>query len=98
MNQLTLISRQGEYQLPAEQGITIVGLVKKHKIPWGFMCERGNCAQCRTKVLEGNQYLNEVTEAEKLRLRKSERQAGYRLGCQVKVIQPGSVTLAHSPY
>jgi 2Fe-2S ferredoxin len=98
MNQLTLRSRQGGFQLQPELDITIVGLVKKHKIPWGFMCERGNCAQCRTKVLDGSEYLNEITEAEKLRLRKAERAEGYRLGCQIKVNRSGNVTLVHSPY
>lgn len=95
---LTLQSRQGTFELEAEVGPTIVELTKKQKIPWGYACERGICAQCRTRVREGAEYLNEVTREEKLRLRKAERAEGYRLGCQIKVAIPGPITLQYQPY
>jgi len=95
---LTLQSRTGTVEVEPEVGISIVQLSKKQKIPWGYACERGICAQCRTLVVEGAELLNEVTKEEKLRLRKAERAQGYRLGCQVKVAIPGRITLQHQPY
>ncbi|WP_241254478.1 2Fe-2S iron-sulfur cluster-binding protein [Brevibacillus sp. SYP-B805] len=95
---LTLTSRKGTFQIEAVRDTTIVTLAKTHNIPWGYACERGICAQCRTRVVEGAECLNEVTEAEKLRLRKAERAEGYRLGCQIQVTAPGNITLVHSPY
>lgn len=98
MDQLILHTRQGLYQIAATTDEPIVKLAKKQKIPWGYSCERGICAQCRTKVLAGEEHLNDITDAEKLRLRKAERQAGFRLGCQLRIKTIGRVELAHQPY
>jgi len=98
MEQLTLISRFGTHQLPIEPNVSIVQLAKKHQVRWGYACERGNCAQCRTKVVQGAEHLNEITDAEKARLRKAERAEGYRLGCQIRITSPGRIELAHRPY
>lgn len=98
MNQLTLHTRKGTYQIEGVLDKTIVKLAKDQAITWGYACERGNCAQCRTKVLRGAELLNEVTPEEKRRLRKAERADGYRLGCQIQMKQQGEVELAHTPY
>ncbi|MET3289526.1 (2Fe-2S)-binding protein [Brevibacillus fluminis] len=98
MGQLILHTRQGLYETEATIGEPIVKLAKKQKIPWGHSCERGICAQCRTKVLAGAEFLNDITDAEKLRLRKAERQEGFRLGCQIQIKSPGKVELVHKPY
>ncbi|CAM5791908.1 MULTISPECIES: 2Fe-2S iron-sulfur cluster-binding protein [Brevibacillus] len=98
MKELTLHTRSGTHQMPLVMGKTIVAIAKEHKLSWGYACERGICAQCRTHVEAGAEHLNEITDAEKLRLRKAERAEGYRLGCQIKVIHEGNVTLAHRPY
>ncbi|MEJ8544881.1 2Fe-2S iron-sulfur cluster-binding protein [Brevibacillus borstelensis] len=98
MEKLTLHTRSGTHQVPLELGKTIVSIAKSQKLGWGYSCERGICAQCRTLVEEGAEHLNDITEAEKLRLRKAERAEGYRLGCQIKVIYEGKITLAHRPY
>lgn len=98
MEQLILHTRQGLYQIAATPGEPIVKLAKKQKIPWGYSCERGICAQCRTKVVAGAEFLNDITDAEKRRLRKTERQEGFRLGCQIQIASPGKVELAHQPY
>lgn len=95
---LRLEAKTGCYEVEAQTDVTIVQLAKKQKIPWGYACERGICAQCRTLVKEGAEHLNEVTKEEKLRLRKAERAEGYRLGCQIKVATPGAITLQHKPY
>jgi len=95
---LTLHTRAGTQTIAAETGKTIVELAKQHKIVWGHACQRGVCAQCRTLVVEGAESLNEVTKEEKLRLRKAERAEGFRLGCQIQLVQDGDVTVAHRPY
>lgn len=98
MAQLTLLSRSGSHELPVETNQTVVAIAKKHKVVWGYACQRGVCAQCRTQVIEGAQWLNDMTKEEKLRLRKAERTEGYRLGCQIQIVNDGDVTLAHRPY
>ncbi|UFJ42797.1 (2Fe-2S)-binding protein [Brevibacillus humidisoli] len=98
METLTLVTRSGTQQLPPVIDQTIVKLAKQYKISWGYACERGICAQCRTKVVEGAEFLNDVTQEEKLRLKKTERSAGFRLGCQIQIKRPGKITLAHVPY
>ncbi|WNC17244.1 2Fe-2S iron-sulfur cluster-binding protein [Brevibacillus brevis] len=98
MSQLTLVTRDGRHVLPVELNQTVVALAKKNKVVWGHACQRGVCAQCRTLVVEGAEYLNEVTNEEKLRLRKAERAEGYRLGCQIQIVREGDVQLAHRPY
>lgn len=98
MAQLTLHTRSGSYEVPLETNQTIVAIAKKNKVVWGHTCQRGVCAMCRTQVLEGAEYLNEVTKEEKLRLRKAERAEGFRLGCQIQIVKEGEVKLAHRPY
>ncbi|WP_232696308.1 2Fe-2S iron-sulfur cluster-binding protein [Brevibacillus daliensis] len=99
MDQITLITKIGEsYHIPVEQHTSIVELAKKNKIPWGYACQRGICAQCRTRVTEGREFLNDITPEEKLRLKKAERREHIRLGCQIKLIGEGSVQLVHTPY
>ncbi|MGM0711723.1 2Fe-2S iron-sulfur cluster-binding protein [Brevibacillus parabrevis] len=98
MSQVTLITRSGTYEVPVELNETIVAIAKKHKVPWGHACQRGVCAQCRTQVAEGAEYLSEITSEEKLRLRKAERAEGFRLGCQIKIVGQGTVKLVHRPY
>ncbi|AUM64788.1 (2Fe-2S)-binding protein [Brevibacillus sp. 7WMA2] len=99
MKELTLVTKLGEsHEVIIEKNMTIVKLAKKNKIQWGHACERGICAQCRTKILEGAEFLNEVTKEEKLRLKKAERQDHYRLGCQIQVQEEGPVRLWHVPY
>ena len=98
MNQLTLHTRKGTHQIGVELDKTIVKLAKDHAITWGYACERGICAQCRTMVMKGGELLNEVTPEENRRLRKAEQNEGYRLGCQIRIKQPGEIELAHTPY
>lgn len=98
MATLTLHTRSGSHELPVETNQTIVDLSKKNKVVWGHACQRGVCAQCRTLVIEGAEWLNDLTKEEKLRLRKAERAEGYRLGCQIRIVKEGDVALAHRPY
>jgi ferredoxin len=98
MAYLTMQTRAGTWQVPVELNKTIVKLAKQNQIVWGHACQRGICAQCRTRVVEGAEFLNELTQEEKLRLRKAERAEGYRLGCQIRIVREGDVTVAHTPY
>lgn len=98
MSQITLLTRAGSYEVPVETNQSIVSLAKKNQVTWGHACQRGVCAQCRTQVLEGAEFLNEVTPEEKLRLRKAERAEGFRLGCQIKIVEAGTIKVAHRPY
>ncbi|WP_429840937.1 2Fe-2S iron-sulfur cluster-binding protein [Brevibacillus sp. FIR094] len=98
MSTVTLLTRAGSHEVSIELNQSIVALAKKNNVVWGHACQRGVCAQCRTHVLEGAEYLNEVTPEEKLRLRKAERTEGYRLGCQTKIVSAGTVKVAHRPY
>lgn len=98
MAHLTLQTYAGSTQVPVETNKTIVALAKQYKVTWGHACQRGICAQCRTLVVEGAEYVNEPTKEEKLRLRKAERAEGYRLGCQLQIVKEGNVTVAHRPY
>lgn len=98
MSHMTLVTRAGSFELPVELNQTVVTMAKKHNVIWGNACQRGVCAQCRTLVLEGSEFLNEWTQEEKLRLRKAERAEGFRLGCQIQMVREGEVKLAHRPY
>ncbi|MFS0916176.1 2Fe-2S iron-sulfur cluster-binding protein [Brevibacillus sp. 179-C 1.1 NHS] len=98
MSKITLLTRSGSHEVPLEMNESIVSIAKKNNVIWGHACQRGVCAQCRTHVVEGAEYLNEVTQEEKLRLRKAERAEGFRLGCQTKIVGSGTIKVAHRPY
>ncbi|WP_139489181.1 2Fe-2S iron-sulfur cluster-binding protein [Brevibacillus dissolubilis] len=99
MRPIVLNTYEGTHHVQAEVNQTIVEVAKQNKVRWGHACTRGICAQCRTKVVKGAEALNPITKEEKLRLRKEERQNGFRLGCQIRVTEEeGEIELTHSPY
>lgn len=79
-------------------GASILQLAEQHKVDWNSNCRRGTCARCRSKVLEGMEHLSEPNEAEIARLEPEELEQGYRLGCQVKIVNRGKVVVKHAPY
>jgi 2Fe-2S ferredoxin len=95
---LKLKNGKKEYLVEPQLDQTIFKIVSEKKIPWGFLCEQGNCARCRTLVVEGYSHLNEPTKEEERRLMSEELEKGYRLGCQLKVVNKGEVTLQFAPY
>lgn len=79
-------------------GSSILELAERNRVDWLSNCRRGTCARCRCLVEEGMELLNGPTEAEKARLEREELEAGYRLGCQARLIGPGKVVVRHAPY
>lgn len=78
--------------------MTILETALKHKVDWNSLCKKGTCARCRCHVEAGMPFLSEPNDAEKWRLTKEEIEAGFRLGCQTKVVKIGKITVKHHPY
>ncbi|WP_188992655.1 2Fe-2S iron-sulfur cluster-binding protein [Paenibacillus nasutitermitis] len=83
-------------RVEAEPGLSILDIALKHKLDWGFSCTRGTCARCRCLVVEGGEYLEEITDAEWDRLEPEEFDEGYRLGCQAVVKSADAVIKAEN--
>lgn len=82
---IELTGRTITKEVEAEEGWSILDIAIKHKVDWGYSCTRGTCARCRCLVLEGAEYLEEITDAEWDRLEPEEFDEGFRLGCQAVV-------------
>lgn len=95
---ILLTGRTIEREVRPEIGASILQLADKNKVDWYSNCKRGTCARCRSKVLEGAEYLSAPNEAETARLEPEEIEAGYRLGCQATVEKTGRVVVKHAPY
>jgi len=52
---------------------------------------------CRIMVTEGSELLSEPTEAEAKAVSGTERGEGWRLACQVKVVEPGEIVVMTEP-
>jgi 2Fe-2S ferredoxin len=95
---ITLTGRSITKQVETETGLTLLDHALKHDVDWAFSCTRGTCARCRCLVTEGQQQLNEPTDAELVRLEPSELAEGYRLGCQAEPLQAGDISAKNAPY
>ncbi|MBP1988902.1 2Fe-2S iron-sulfur cluster-binding protein [Paenibacillus eucommiae] len=95
---LQLKARNKQSVVEPEPGFTILDLALKSKVEWGFSCTRGTCARCRCLILEGQEFLEEPTEAEDARLEPDELESGYRLACQCVIKQAGAISVTHRPY
>ncbi|MBW7473459.1 (2Fe-2S)-binding protein [Paenibacillus oenotherae] len=96
---LELKSRTKSIQVEAEAGMSLLDLAVKHNLDWAFSCTRGTCARCRCLIVEGAQYLEEVTDAEWDRMDPEEFDQGYRLGCQAIVKEgAGAIKAVNQPY
>lgn len=95
---VSLTGRTIQREVKPVIGASILQLAEKNKVDWNSNCRRGTCARCRSKVLEGMEYLSEPNEAEIARLEPEEIEQGFRLGCQAKIVQAGKVVVKHSPY
>ena len=59
---------------------------------WMHACGRkGKCTTCMAKIVEGESYLSEISDAEKRFINLGRLKDGYRLACQVSI--SGSVTI-----
>ncbi|GGD69301.1 hypothetical protein GCM10010911_28950 [Paenibacillus nasutitermitis] len=96
MHMLELKGLTQSIRVEAEPGLSILDIALKHKLDWGFSCTRGTCARCRCLVVEGGEYLEEITDAEWDRLEPEEFDEGYRLGCQAVVKSADAVIKAEN--
>lgn len=95
---IELTSRTKQVTVEPKLGKTLLSMAIKHKAGWLYNCTKGTCARCRCLIEEGNEFLNEPTEAEELRLEEEELQNGYRLACQTVVNSDGLIKVKHRPY
>lgn len=95
---VTLTGRTIQKEVLPIIGSSILQLAEKNKVDWSSNCRRGICARCRSKVLDGMEYLSEPNEAEIARLEPEEIEEGFRLGCQATVTRTGNIIIKHSPY
>ena len=77
------IDINGKKELEVNVGNSLLTSLSEEKIFLASACGgKGSCAQCRVRVTEGG---GEVLPTEQVHFSRKEQQAGWRLGCQVKV-------------
>ena len=73
----------GKKELDVKIGATLLSSLAENNVLLASACGgKGSCAQCRVKVTEGG---GEILPTEQVHFSRKEQQAGWRLGCQVKV-------------
>lgn len=73
------------YRIQVNKGLTVLEAAQQSGVLINSPCGgRGICGRCRLKVKEGQ--LSPPTEAEKKLIKKEDLNAGYRLACQVQVL------------
>lgn len=77
------IDINGKKELEVNVGNSLLTSLSEEKIFLASACGgKGSCAQCRVRVTEGG---GEILPTEQVHFSRKEQQAGWRLGCQVKV-------------
>lgn len=77
------IEINGKKELEVNVGNSLLTSLSEEKIFLASACGgKGSCAQCRVRVTEGG---GEILPTEQVHFSRKEQQAGWRLGCQVKV-------------
>ena len=73
----------GKKELDVNVGGTLLSGLSEQGVFLASACGgKGSCAQCRVRVTEGG---GEILPTEQVHFSRKEQQAGWRLGCQVKV-------------
>ena len=73
----------GKKELAVNVGSTLLSGLSEQGVFLASACGgKGSCAQCRVRVTEGG---GEILPTEQVHFSRKEQQAGWRLGCQVKV-------------
>ena len=84
----------GKKELDVNVGGTLLTSLSEQKIFLASACGgKGSCAQCRVRVTEGG---GEILPTEQVHFSRKEQQAGWRLGCQVKVKDNISIEVSDS--
>ncbi|MDR0362128.1 MAG: 2Fe-2S iron-sulfur cluster binding domain-containing protein, partial [Planctomycetota bacterium] len=79
-----VIDINGERTVECRKGLTLFAGLRTNKIFLPTGCgARGACGQCRVKVIEG--ATPPPTDNEKGKLKEAELEAGWRLGCQLRL-------------
>ena len=77
------IDINGKKELEVNVGNSLLTSLSEEKIFLASACGgKGSCAQCRIRITEGG---GEILPTEQVHFSRKEQQAGWRLGCQVKV-------------
>ena len=77
------IEINGKKELEVNVGNSLLTSLSEEKIFLASACGgKGSCAQCRVRITEGG---GEILPTEQVHFSRKEQQAGWRLGCQVKV-------------
>lgn len=99
MNEILRLQKGGQ-QITTDPkiGRTVLEHALQEKLDWGYWCQSGRCARCRSLVLEGQECLEEPNSIELKRLRPEEFAQGFRLGCQAKIKKQGKMNIHHQPY
>lgn len=78
-----------EYQ-PGERLLTVA---RRNAAHIGFVCDgRAICQTCRSRILQGSEYVSEPNRAERSLLPEARLEEGYRLACQTTLQGPGTIT------
>ena len=88
------IDINGKKELEVNVGSSLLASLSEEKIFLASACGgKGSCAQCRVRVTEGG---GEILPTEQVHFSRKEQQAGWRLGCQVKVKENLSIEVPDS--
>ena len=88
------IDINGKKQLEAETGGTLLNTLSNCGVHLASACGgKGSCGQCRLQVTRGG---GNILPTETVHFSRKEQQAGWRLGCQVKVKENLGVTVDDS--
>ena len=80
-----MISYQGERDLAAAPGATVLEILRANNIPHASVCGgRGRCSTCRVKVGRGSDWLAPANDDELKVLDRISAPEGVRLACQIR--------------
>ena len=80
-----VISYQGERDLEAPPGATVLEILRYHNVPHASVCGgRGRCSTCRVRVGRGADWLAPANDDEIKVLERISAPEGVRLACQIR--------------
>jgi adenylate cyclase len=80
-----IVSYQGERDLEAAPGATVLEILRANNIPHASVCGgRGRCSTCRVRVGRGSDWLAPANDDENKVLNRISAPEGVRLACQIR--------------